>query len=45
MNTMKWLMKREFWEHRGGFFWAPAVVAALMSLVVAVSMIVLFSSK
>jgi ABC-2 type transport system permease protein len=22
-----WLVKREFWEHRGGFFWTPAIVA------------------
>ena len=32
MNTMKWLVKREFWEHKGGFFWTPAVVGAVMSL-------------
>jgi len=30
MNTMKWLVKREFWEHKGGFFWAPIVVGAIM---------------
>ncbi len=30
MNTMKWLVKREFWEHKGGFFWAPAIVGAIM---------------
>ena len=23
MNTFKWLMKREYWEHRGGFLWTP----------------------
>ena len=23
MNTLSWLLRREFWEHRGGFFWAP----------------------
>ncbi len=32
MNTFKWLLKREFWEHRGGFFWAP-VVAGIIFLV------------
>jgi ABC-2 type transport system permease protein len=32
MNTFKWLLKREFWEHRGGFLWAP-VVAGLIFLV------------
>jgi len=30
MNTMKWLLRREFWEHKGAFIWAPAVVAAAM---------------
>jgi len=30
MNTMKWLVKREFWEHKGGFYWAPIVVGAIM---------------
>lgn len=29
MNTMKWLVKREFWEHKGGFFWAPVIAAAV----------------
>lgn len=36
MNTMKWLVKREYWEHKGGFFWAPLIASAiyiLMSLV------------
>ena len=23
MNTFPWLLKREYWEHRGGFFLAP----------------------
>ena len=23
MKTYLWLIKREFWEHRGGFVWAP----------------------
>jgi ABC-2 type transport system permease protein len=30
MNTMKWLLRREFWEHKGAMFWAPLVAAALM---------------
>jgi ABC-2 type transport system permease protein len=30
MKTMKWLLRREFWEHKGAFFWTPAVVASLM---------------
>ena len=32
MNTYKWLLRREFWEHRGGFFWAP-VIAGIVFLV------------
>ena len=32
MNTMKWLLKREYWEHKGGFFWAPVVVATLIAV-------------
>ena len=35
--TMKWLLKREFWEHKGGFFWTPLVVGAIIALGVIVS--------
>ena len=34
MTTMKWLLKREMWEHKGGFFWAPLVIASLLSIVI-----------
>ncbi|MGJ9419630.1 hypothetical protein ACHAC9_18010 [Massilia sp. CMS3.1] len=34
MNTMKWLLRREFWENKGGFVWAPLVAAAIMVLLV-----------
>lgn len=27
VNTFVWLVRREFWEHRGGFLWTPAIVA------------------
>ncbi|MFL6709194.1 MAG: hypothetical protein ACJ8HI_13410 [Massilia sp.] len=37
MNTMKWLLRREYWEHKGSFFWAPAVVALVMVAVVALT--------
>lgn len=30
MKTMKWLLRREFWEHKGSMYFAPLVVAALM---------------
>ncbi len=39
MNTMKWLVKREFWEHKGGFFWAPVVIGAIMTFFIAASII------
>lgn len=31
MKTFTWLLKREFWESRGGFFWAP-MIAGLVYL-------------
>jgi ABC-2 type transport system permease protein len=37
--TMKWLLRREFWEHKGAMFWAPAIVAALLVLLVGGTMI------
>ena len=32
MNTFAWLVKREYWEHKGGFYWAPIWVAGIMLL-------------
>jgi ABC-2 type transport system permease protein len=29
MKTVKWLLRREFWENKGGFFWAPIVAGGL----------------
>lgn len=29
MKTFYWLVKREFWEHRGGFLWAPIVTGVV----------------
>lgn len=28
-HKMKLLLKREFWEHKGGFFWAPLISGAI----------------
>ena len=39
MNTMKWLLRREFWEHKGSMFWAPAIVGSLIVLFIASVMI------
>jgi len=33
MNTFTWLLKREYWEHRGGFLWAPLIAAGVVLLV------------
>ena len=30
MKTMKWLLRREIWEHKGAFFWTPLLIAAAM---------------
>ncbi|WP_426702864.1 hypothetical protein ACPPVV_07685 [Rhodanobacter sp. Col0626] len=32
MKTFYWLVKREFWEHRGGFFWAPVITGGVFLL-------------
>jgi ABC-2 type transport system permease protein len=29
-NKFTWLVKREFWEYRGSFFWAPLITAMIM---------------
>ncbi|MEO7067025.1 MAG: hypothetical protein ABI114_08980 [Rhodanobacter sp.] len=29
MKTFYWLVKREFWEHRGGFLWTPIIVGGV----------------
>lgn len=26
-KTLYWLVRREFWEHRGGFIWAPVITS------------------
>ena len=31
-QMFKMLLKREFWEHKGGFFWAPLVAAGIFLL-------------
>jgi len=39
MNTMKWLVKREYWENKGGIFWAPAIVAAAFSVLLTIAIV------
>jgi ABC-2 type transport system permease protein len=31
-TNMYWLVKREFWEHRGGFLWAPIITGGVFLL-------------
>lgn len=40
MNTMKMLVKREYWEHKGGIFWAPAIVGAFFTVMLLISVAV-----
>lgn len=39
-NTFKWLLKREFWENRGGFLWAPLITGAIISFLTAVMAVI-----
>lgn len=39
MNTFITLLKREFWEHRGGMLWVPLAVGGLMLALIAVSIV------
>jgi len=32
MKTFLWLVKREFWEHRGGFLWTPVITGGVFLL-------------
>jgi ABC-2 type transport system permease protein len=36
---MKWLLRREFWEHKGSMFWAPVVLAGVMLLTMGAAII------
>ncbi|GAB2653868.1 hypothetical protein [Arenimonas aestuarii] len=39
MNTFKWLLKREYWEHRGGFLWAPLIAGGVFLVISALAVI------
>jgi ABC-2 type transport system permease protein len=40
-NTkFSWLLKREFWEYRGAFFWTPAITAMVMLALVLCAIII-----
>ena len=39
-NSFKWLLKREYWENRGGFLWAPVITGGIISFLYLVLAIV-----
>lgn len=39
-HTYKLLLKREFWEHKGGFFWAPLVAGGISLLLTIMAIVV-----
>ena len=39
MNTFKWLLKREYWENRGGFLWAPLITGGVFLIISALAVI------
>lgn len=38
-TTLPWLLKREYWENRGGFLWAPAIGAGITLLLTVMGLI------
>jgi ABC-2 type transport system permease protein len=42
LNTFAWLVKREYWENRGGFLWTPAIVGMVF---LSIMLIVLVSAE
>ncbi|MET3134422.1 ABC-2 type transport system permease protein [Oxalobacteraceae bacterium GrIS 1.11] len=45
MKTMKWLIRRELWEHKGMLLWTPAAVAAIMTLLAAAMLVYSLSDR
>src|SRR5687768_13399645 len=39
-HKFKLLLRREFWEHKGGFFWAPLVAGGISLLLTIMAIIV-----
>jgi len=38
-STLGWLLKREYWENRGGFLWAPVIAGAISLLMSAIGIL------
>jgi len=39
-NKFSWLLKREFWEYRGAFFWTPVITSIVMLSLVLLALII-----
>ncbi len=39
MKTFDWLVRREYWEHRGGFLWTPVWVGGVMLILTLIGII------
>ena len=39
LGKLKWLLKREYWENKGGFFWAPVVAGGVSLLLSSMAII------
>ena len=39
-QRFRWLLQREFWEHKGGFFWAPMVAGAISLLLTLMAIVI-----
>ncbi|RZA24018.1 MAG: hypothetical protein EOP92_44520, partial [Lysobacteraceae bacterium] len=39
-HTFKWLLKREFWENRGGFVWAPVITGAIFLVMTILGLVI-----
>ncbi len=40
-GAFKWLLKREFWENRGGFFWAPVITGGIFLVLFSLAALIL----
>jgi ABC-2 type transport system permease protein len=39
-QRMRWLLQREIWEHKGGFFWAPLVAGGISLLLTLMAIVI-----
>jgi len=45
LHTMRWLIQREFWEHKGAFLWAPLILGAAMTLFCLLTLVLGFAAN